>query len=121
VILVDTSIWVDHLREGDSGLARLLEDRRVLVHPYVIGELALGHLRDRRQVLLSLGRLPQIEVARHDEVLALIEAARLAGTGIGYVDAHLLASIRLRPGSTLWTGDKRLAAVSAGLELGSTH
>ncbi len=98
MILVDTSVWVDHLRFGDEALAGLLETGRVLVHPFVIGELALGNLRQRHVILGYLRDLPQVAVASSGEVLQFIERHDLAGLGIGYVDAHLLATTQLTPG-----------------------
>lgn len=112
MILVDTSIWIDHLREGDAALSRLLDGARVLGHPFVLGELALGRLRQRELVLGALAELPQAVLASDDEVLRFINAAGLAGSGIGYVDAHLLAAVRLTAGASLWTRDKRLAAAT---------
>lgn len=117
MILVDTSLWVDHLHTGSPTLAGLLEDGAVLTHPCVVGELALGNLRNRAEVLTLLGQLPQATVAEHDEVLRLIEDEALHGVGIGYVDAHLLAASRLTPGARLWTADKRLASAASRLEL----
>jgi len=113
VILVDTSIWIDHLRAGDNALTHLLETGRVLAHPLVIGELALGHLRQRQQILDALHDLPQATVATNVEVLAFINRQQLAGLGIGYVDVHLLASVQLTPDARLWTRDKRLHAVAS--------
>jgi predicted nucleic acid-binding protein len=119
VILVDSSIWVDHLRKGDRHLAGLLTSARVLCHPFVIGEIALGHLPQRSITLGALMNLPKAIVAADHEVLRFIHASALHGQGIGYVDAHILASIRLTPGSSLWTRDKRLlaAASHAGVAL----
>jgi predicted nucleic acid-binding protein len=117
VILVDTSVWVDHLRQGDDTLAALLESGRVLTHPFIIGELALGSLRQRAVILGALRNLPRAQAARDDEVLHFIDRAALAGSGIGYIDAHLLAAARLTPGATLWTRDRRLAEVAARLGL----
>jgi predicted nucleic acid-binding protein len=117
VILVDTSIWVDHLRNSDSALAGLLETGRVLTHPFVIGELALGVLQQRKVILSALRNLPSATVATDDEVLRFIEDGSLAGLGIGYIDAHLLAATRLTPGSSFWTRDKRLGVVSERLSL----
>jgi predicted nucleic acid-binding protein len=108
VILVDTSIWVDHLRAGHPILVALLERGLVVAHPWVIGELALGRLSRRDEVIGLLGGLPQATVATPDEVLALVERHRLDGFGIGYVDAQLLAATRLTPDAALWTGDRRL-------------
>ena len=117
MILVDTSVWVDHLRRGGPELVALLDRGSVLVHPWVVGELALGDLRDRDEVLSLLGGLPQATMATDDEVLALIEQESLHGTGIGYVDAQLLAAARLTPGAALWTRDRSLA--QAATRLGS--
>ncbi len=111
MILVDTSIWVDHLRNGDRHLTDLLNANLVLVHPFVLGELALGNLRDRA-VLATMRTMPQAIVATHSEVFAFIHDRNLAGIGIGYVDVHLLASTRLMPGTALWTRDKRLFAAA---------
>jgi predicted nucleic acid-binding protein len=117
VILVDTSIWVDHLRAGSRELVRHLDARRVLIHSWVIGELALGNLRRRTQVLALLGGLPHTVVASHEEVMALIDGASLDGSGIGYVDAQLLAATRLTPDASLWTGERRLAAAASRLQI----
>lgn len=116
MILVDTSVWVDHLRKSDARLARELMAGQVLAHPFVVGELALGSLKQRQVILDALGDLPQAAVARDAEVLAFIEAHDLAGSGIGYVDAHLLAASRLSL-ARLWTRDKRLASVAEKLGL----
>jgi len=113
VILVDTSVWVEHLRRGLPRLATLLQDGEVLIHPWVIGELACGNLSNRRQVLELLQGLPAATVASAAEVLLQIERDQLMGRGIGYVDAHLLASARLSHGR-LWTDERRLAAVAEG-------
>lgn len=117
MILVDTSVWVDHLRDRDARLAQVLEAGNVLVHPFVIGELALGNLRHREAILRNLADLPAAERASDDEVLAFIDTMALAGSGIGYIDAHLLASARLMPGARLWTRDRRLDAVAERLGL----
>lgn len=92
MILVDTSVWIDHLRAGDEGLIALLSGNQVLTHPFVIGELACGNLANRREVLRLLGDLPKAPVATHAEVLFFIEQHALMGRGIGYVDAHLIAA-----------------------------
>jgi predicted nucleic acid-binding protein len=117
VILVDTSVWVDHLRSSDAGLAKLLQNGQVLVHPFVIGELALGHLKKRAMILTDLRRLPQAVLAHDAEVLHFIDNHTLYGLGIGYVDAHLLASVRLTADGTLWTRDKRLHGIAKQLGL----
>lgn len=118
MILVDTSVWVDHLRSGNDALSKLLHGGAVLAHPCVTGELALGNMRNRDEILTLLRDLPQAVVAEHDEVLRLITDETLHGHGIGYVDAQLLAAGRLTSDTTLWTLDKRLAAVAGRLGLG---
>ena len=117
MILVDTSVWINHLRKGDANLVALLNDAQVLMHPFVIGELALGHLKQRRTVLGALQNLPQAIAASDDETLNFIERHKLFGQGIGYIDAHMLAATRLTPDSKLWTRDKALRAVSVRLSL----
>ncbi len=117
MILVDTSIWVHHLRAWDPDLARLLERGRVLGHPWVTGEIALGSLAQREDVLRLLGRLPQAQVVTATELAAFIERHQLSGVDIGYVDVQLLAATRLTPDARLWTRDKRLATAAAGLGL----
>jgi predicted nucleic acid-binding protein len=117
VILVDSSVWVDHLRKGDAILARILNAERVLAHPFVVGELALGSLRQRESILAALQDLPHATVASDTEVFRFINQEALHGYGIGYVDAHLLASVRLTAGGSLWTRDKRLRAVAGRLGL----
>jgi hypothetical protein len=117
MILADTSIWVDHLRRKDEALQAQLDDRSVLVHPFVIGEVALGHVAQRAEVILRLHWLPRAKVADTAEILRFIERYKLIGTGIGYVDVHLLASCRLTADTLLWTRDKRLLAVAARLSL----
>lgn len=111
MILIDTSVWVEHLRHGLPRLATLLQEGEVLIHPSVIGELACGTLNNRGQVLELLQGLPAATVASDAEVLLLIERDQLMGRGIGYVDVHLLASTRLSH-CRLWTQDRRLAAVA---------
>ena len=108
MILVDTSLWVDYLHKGNALLSTLLAQNNVLMHRYVYGELAMGTLRDRDRTLHALRRLPEMLPARDSEVLALNHGSQLFGTGIGYLDAHLLTAVRLVPGAQLWTRDKRL-------------
>ncbi|MBA2598343.1 MAG: type II toxin-antitoxin system VapC family toxin [Chloroflexia bacterium] len=119
MVLVDTSIWVDHLRATEETLLGLLENGRVLVHPFVLGELALGHLRQRETVLLTLRKMSQAMVVTDSEVVQFVGRNRLFGVGIGYVDAHLLVAVRLTLGASLWTRDKRLLAVADWLGLAS--
>lgn len=114
--LVDTSVWVDHLRRGNAHLGRLLEDGLVLTHPFVVGELALGRMRRRPQILGLLGELPRAEAAQHGEVLEFVERHGLAGSGIGWVDVHLLVSAALS-GAGIWTLDRRLAVAAQRLSL----
>jgi predicted nucleic acid-binding protein len=117
VILVDTSIWVDHLRHGDEQLAALLDRGMVLMHPFIMGELALGQLRQRQAVLTDLMDLPAATVAGDDEAMRLIEQEALYGMGVGYIDAHLLAAARLTPGAMIWTRDRRFLVVAEKLSL----
>lgn len=117
MILVDTSVWIDHLRAADPQLTGLLNRNEVLTHPSVIGEIALGSLAKRAEVLRYLNNLPTVVGATHAEVMVFIERHKLANTGLGYVDAGLLASAALTPGAALWSRDKNLraAAVRCGL------
>jgi predicted nucleic acid-binding protein len=117
VILADTSVWIDHLRQGDGKLADLLDHRQIVMHPFVIGELALGHLKPRDQILCALGDLPQTILASEAEVLSLIEGHVLFGKGIGYIDAHLLTASLLTPGTRIWTREKQLLAAASKLAL----
>ena len=116
MVLVDTSVWIDHLRHGDPALASALEEGNVLTHPLVIGELACGTLRRRAEILRLLSELPQAPVASNAEVLVFIERRQLMGRGIGFVDAHLLASITLAGSARLRTSDRRLALIARQLE-----
>jgi len=115
LILVDTSVWVDHLRKGDSQLADLLERGAVVMHPFVVGEIACGSLTDRSSILELLQDLPTAVVAESQEVLGFIERHGLHGKGIGYVDVHLLASVALTEGARLWTRDKKLRGAADDL------
>ncbi len=117
MILVDTSVWIDHLRSEEVHLADLLNDDQVVMHPMVVGELACGNLRDRAQVLESLFDLPEVTTAFADEVLVFIEQHRLMGRGIGYVDMNLLASVALDESVRLWAIDRRLHSVAVDLGL----
>jgi len=116
LILVDTSVWVDHLRRGDAGLVELLDRSAVITHPFVVGEIACDSLRDRDLVLDLMQDLPAALVATPDEVLKFIGIHALHGKGIGYVDVHLLASDALTPGARLWTRDARLRQLAVSLD-----
>lgn len=115
-MLVDTSVWIDHLNRENSELSSLLDEGEAFIHPFVIGELACGNLKDREEVLGLLRELPQAPVAEHDEVLAFVARHRLMGKGLGWVDVHLLASAALLH-SRLWSLDKQLAAAAQQLQL----
>jgi hypothetical protein len=113
VILVDTSIWVDHFRQTNVRLAALLNNSEALTHSFVIGELALGNMANRSTLLSLLRNLPRAPLADNDEVLELIDRRSLHGAGIGYVDAHLIAATLLAAPASLWTADKRLQSAAA--------
>ena len=115
-MLVDTSVWIDHLRRRNATLVALLEQARVWTHAFVIGELACGNLARRAEVLASLAALPQVPAVPHPEVLAFIAARRLMGRGLGWIDVHLLAAALLAK-TPFWTLDTRLATVAAELGL----
>jgi len=114
-VLVDTSVWVDYLRSGDSEMTNLLNSNRVVMHPMIIGELACGYLNNRKSLLALWSSLNSVPSASHNEVLYFIEHHQLMGKGIGYVDAHLLASVSLTTSTSLWTLDKRLARVTSSM------
>lgn len=116
LVLADTSVWIDHLRGDEPGLAALLNASQVACHPFVVGELACGNLRDRANFLHLLEQLPQVSAATHDEVLALVDAHHLAGNGLGWIDMHLLAAARIND-TPLWTQDKRLRSAAAELSI----
>jgi predicted nucleic acid-binding protein len=118
MILVDTSVWIDHLRRGSAALGEALEREEVMTHPFVIGELACGNLKNRREVLGLLAALPSTVVATGEETLHFIERRRLMGRGIGWVDVHLLASVMMTEAAQLWTRDKRLGAIAVELRIG---
>jgi predicted nucleic acid-binding protein len=115
--LIDTSVWIDHLRSGEPLLVAALESGRVMMHPFVRGELACGNLANRSEVLGLLGGLPAALTATDPEALEFIERRALMGRGIGYIDVHLLASTALSSDARLWTKDRRLAAVATELDL----
>jgi predicted nucleic acid-binding protein len=120
MVLVDTSVWVNHLRMGDSHLMHLLEADQVLMHPFVVGELACGSLRQRTEVLGLLQALPHAKVADHQEVLSFIESRALMSRGIGYIDACLLASALIHEGAQIWTADVRLQKIAMELDVAHT-
>lgn len=115
MILADTSVWIDHLRLGDKEMRLRLSRGEIASHPFVIGELALGSLKDRGKVLGWLDFLPQVRVAQTSEVRHAIEARRLYGLGIGLIDAHLIASVFIDSSLLLWTRDKKLRRVAESL------
>jgi len=115
VILADTSIWVDHLRDGDATMTAHLNAGLIVVHPFVVGELAMGNLPGRAGLLATLRKMPTVLKARDDEVLDLIEREKLFGRGLGFVDTHLLASTLLTDDAKLWTRDRRLHAAAERL------
>jgi hypothetical protein len=117
MILVDTSVWVLHLRKGNIGLERLLNNAEVICHPFIVGELACGNLKNRAEILFLLQDLPMATQAEHKEVMQVIDNHHLMGKGLGYIDIHLLASARLNEVS-LWTLDKKLEKVAAKLGIG---
>lgn len=112
MILVDTSIWIDHLHAPDEELITLLRADAVATHPMVIGELAMGTIRSRQRFLAALARLPTVREASHREVMTLVEAHGLQARGLGLIDAHLLASVLVTPGASLLTRDSRLTAAA---------
>ena len=115
-VLVDTSVWIDHFRRGVSRLKELLLEEAVLCHPFVVGEMACGNLKNRREILAMLQALPPTPQVSHDEVLHLIDHHQLMGTGLGWVDMHLLASARLAQ-ATFWTVDRPLRKAAVSLEI----
>lgn len=116
MVLVDTSVWIDHLRRGDAGLASLLETREVLCHPFIIGEIACGHLTSRKEILRRLGMLPSAAMVRHPEALEFIETRRLSGMGLGFIDMNLLAAASLG-GNLIWSRDKALRKAADALKI----
>jgi len=116
MVLVDTSVWVAHLRQGNSELEMLLNNSEVICHKFVIGELACGNIKNRTEILSLLDALPKATQAKHDEVMRLIENYRLMGLGLGYVDMHLLAATLLTR-TPIWTFDKKLNTIATKLKL----
>ena len=114
--LLDTSVWIEHLRAGSARLRSLLFDEQVYCHPFIVVELACGTLRNRQEILNMLRALPDARFAEYEEVLSFVETRRLYGHGLGWVDANLLASTLLT-GSTLWTLDKPLRKAAAALNI----
>jgi predicted nucleic acid-binding protein len=117
VILADTSVWIDHFRLGDPLLEARLEEGAILIHPFVVGEIAMGNLRQRDAVLSWIRELPKATVAEDAEVLHVIESEQLYGRGVGYIDAHLIAAVLLTPEATLWTRDQALRSVAESLNV----
>lgn len=113
--MVDTSVWIDHLHKGDAGLVTLLDNAQALTHPFVIGELACGNLKNRQAILKLLNELPQVPVATQSEILDFIERHKLMSRGIGYIDVHLLAATALADISKLWSRDKRLFEIARSM------
>jgi len=118
MIFVDTSVWVDHLRKTDEELSTLLDQGIVLCHPFMIGEMACGNMKNRDEILVLLAALPKVEVASHEEAMHLVTDRKLWGKGIGWIDVHLLASALLS-NCTLWTKDKALQSVARSLNVGA--
>lgn len=116
MVLVDTSIWIDHLRNRNSNLMELLEQGDVVIHPWIIGELACGNLTNRRELLLLFRSLPSVRVATDEEVFQLMEGRKLFGKGIGWVDIHILAASLIED-IRFWTGDKRLKKIANSLKI----
>jgi hypothetical protein len=117
LILADTSVWIDYLRSGNKELRQYLSQGQIVIHPFIIAELALGSLKDRTKTLALLDLLPQVQVAQLNEIRTMIEARRLYSLGIGLTDAHLIASVFINPPTLLWTKDKQLRKVSEGLSI----
>jgi predicted nucleic acid-binding protein len=114
MILVDTSVWVSHFRDRNAELESLLNRGQVLCHPFIIGEIACGHLKNRQEILTLLKHLPTVDCAEHDEVLLILESNKLMGIGLGWVDMHLAASAKLT-GVRVWTLDKKFSEINRKL------
>ena len=117
MVLVDTSVWVDHFRVTSGSLASLLEMDEVAMHPFVLGELACGNLENRKEIIALLHALPPVNKVEDDELLLFMERHALMGRGVGLIDVHLLASCHL-DGCRLWTKDKRLQNIATEMEIG---
>jgi predicted nucleic acid-binding protein len=115
LILADTSIWIDHLRSGNKEMRKHLDQGQIVIHPFIVAELALGSLQKRPPTLALLDHLPQVRVAHMREVRLMIEARRLYSLGIGLTDAHLIASVFINPSTLLWTKDKPLRKAAEAL------
>jgi predicted nucleic acid-binding protein len=121
MVIVDTSVWVSHLRHGNSRLQKLLQEGRVASHPFIIGELACGNINNRTEIISLMQSLPMLDVVEHEELLLFIEHNKMMGTGLGFVDVHLLAAAMLA-GIPLWTQDKKLKQACSRLSIDfSTH
>jgi hypothetical protein len=116
MILADTSVWIDHFRLGNNRLETLLKEDQIVCHPFIIGELACGNLKNRQEIIRMLELLPQGTIAGHNEVLYFIDKHRIQGSGIGWIDAHLLASCYLT-GCTIWTLDKSLSKIAKNIKI----
>jgi len=117
MILADTTIWIDHLNHGDLEFERRLNNQEIVMHPFIVGELALGPLPDRKKTILYLDSLPRVRVAQQSEVRTMIEACALHNRGIGLIDAHLIAAVLLNPGTVLWTRDGKLRKIAIRLKM----
>jgi predicted nucleic acid-binding protein len=115
LILADTSVWIDHFRSANRYLRKALNEGRIVIHPWIVAELALGSLQDRTTTLRMLDNLPHVRMAQISELRLMVETRHLYGVGIGLIDAHLVASVLLSPPTLLWTRDRRLRQVAEGL------
>ncbi len=120
MVLVDTSVWVHHFRSSESQLISLLNNSEVMIHPFIMGELACGNLRNRREILSLLNSLTSTDILDPNDVLFFIEKNSLMGKGVGLIDVHLLAAAKLE-NVPLWTNDKNLATLAKKLDLGYSH